>query len=218
MPDFMKFIRTAAVYTAYTSCMALMVQMASPALFAGNTAEIRDGTEIRDKTEIQDETAPRSSKSSAQNARPEVIQEIIEEARTRCRGMRGAFSMPVNAVHDDLDLNRDGNPDYLIDGTAFKCNRGNSRTFQTGPQRRNQQITLIMSDDRHSYTVHQFNTNAYDIIRFNNEDVLMLHEPKESCSRKRANQSRTRYRQDEEQQPGCYRALVWRGGIFAAAR
>lgn len=205
MPDYLKPIFTAS------AIFALLASMLSAPLYATPTVP-QNGSEQRSS-----EPASKDAKN-VRDTRPEAVQEIIEEARARCRALRGAFSMPVSAVRDDLDLNNDSNPDYLVDGTAFQCDRGNSRSFQTSPRRASQYITLIMSDEGQGHTVHQFNTSAYDLIRLKGEDVIILHELRENCSRRRTSHSRTRYRQNEAEKPGCYRALVWRDGIFATAR
>jgi low affinity Fe/Cu permease len=162
-----------------------------------------------------------AQKNTAQE--PSAIQEVIENARSRCRGMRGAFAMKASAVRNDIDLNGDGALDYLIDGNAFECDRGNARSYstnQTGRSSlglRNQRITIIMSE-KSDYTIHEFPTARYDIIDFNDEKILMIHETEDNCiSRKKVRQITT-YQQGQLIGPGCYRALVWRDGIFSAAR
>ncbi|UTW55994.1 hypothetical protein [Kordiimonas sp. SCSIO 12610] len=158
--------------------------------------------------------------ANAQNAperEPTAIQEIIEDARTRCRGMRGAFSMKTSAVRNDIDLNGDGIKDYLIDGNAFDCDRGNARSYRTNSRLRNQRITLIMSETS-DYTIHEFPTTAYQIVDFDDENILLIREAEENCNSRKPVRPVSTYRQGQLIGPGCYRALVWRDGIFSAAR
>lgn len=162
-------------------------------------------------------TLAQENQTSSVLNEPDTIQEVIENARTRCRGMRGAFSMTASAIRNDLDLNNDGKNDYLVDGNMFKCDRGNSRSYRIGSRPSNQRITIIMSETP-DYTVHEFPTAKYNIIDFNDEKILMIHEAEENCSSRRKVRPVARYNQNKLQGPGCYRALVWRGGIFSSAR
>jgi hypothetical protein len=148
---------------------------------------------------------------------PNEIQEVIDEARARCRGLRGAFSMPTGAVRSDIDLNSDGVNDYLIDNNIFECDRGTSRSYRASrgfsPDNK---VTAIISENG-GFTTHEFLALDYRIVSFDDEALLILREPEDSCNSRQVLRPLNR---DGSKLvgPGCYRALVWRDGIFASAR
>jgi len=162
----------------------------------------------------QDAEAPNATNTAGE---PNEIQEVIDEARARCRGLRGAFSMPTGAVRSDIDLNSDGVNDYLIDNNIFECDRGASRSYRASRGfNPDNKVTAIVSENS-EFTTHEFLALDYRIVSFDDEALLILREPEDSCNSRRVLRPLNR---DGSKLvgPGCYRALVWRDGIFASAR